>query len=154
MIDWAHQELLQNEAYFKLEQIKKLLFYPSCRKRFILEYFGDEEDVKNLTDNCGLCDYCLEKEKMQSGDMENLVHLSVFEIVIDALSKFDKKYGAKMMTKFLRGSSDAKLIQYGMDQHELYGVLSEYNSELIEALIEALIQNDYLEKTTGQYPLL
>jgi phage pi2 protein 07 len=39
MIDWTHQELLKNEAYFKLEQIKKLLFYPSCRKRFILEYF-------------------------------------------------------------------------------------------------------------------
>lgn len=154
LIDWDHQELLKNEAYFKLEQIKKLLFYPSCRKRFILEYFGDEEDVKNLTDNCGLCDYCLEKEKMQSGDMENLVHLSVFGIVLDALSKFDKKYWAKMMTKFLRGSSDAKLSQYGMDQHELYGALSEYNSELIEALIEALIQNDYLEKTTGQYPLL
>jgi superfamily II DNA helicase RecQ len=92
MIDWSHQELLKSEAYFKLEQIKKLLFYPSCRKRFILEYFGDEEDVKNLTDNCGLCDYCLEKEKLQSGDMENLVHLSVFEIVLDALSKFDKKY--------------------------------------------------------------
>ena len=154
MIDWAHQELLKNEAYFKLEQVKKLLFYPSCRKRFILEYFWDEEDVKNLTDNCGLCDYCLEKEKLQSGDMENLVHLSVFGIVLDALSKFDKKYWAKMMTKFLRGSSDAKMTQYGMDQHELYGALSEYNSELIEALIEALIQNDYLEKTTGQYPLL
>ena len=92
MIDWNHQKLLKNEAYFKLEQIKKLLFYPSCRKRFILEYFGDEEDVKNLTDKSGLCDYCLEKEKLQSGDMENLVHLSVFEIVLDALSKFDKKY--------------------------------------------------------------
>ena len=154
MIDWSHQELLKSEAYFKLEQIKKLLFYPSCRKRFILEYFGDEEDVKNLTDNCGLCDYCLEKEKLQSGDMEYLVHLSVFEIVLDALSKFDKKYGAKMMTKFLRGSSDAKLAQYGMDQHELYWSLSEYTSELVEALMEALIQNDYLEKTTGQYPLL
>jgi hypothetical protein len=39
-----------------------------------------------------LCDYCLEKDKLQSGDLENLVHLSVFEIVLDALSKFDKKY--------------------------------------------------------------
>jgi phage pi2 protein 07 len=48
MIDWKHQNLLKEEAYFKLEKIKKLLFYPSCRKRFILEYFGDEEDLKNL----------------------------------------------------------------------------------------------------------
>jgi phage pi2 protein 07 len=39
LIDWKHQELLKEEAYFKLEQIKKLLFYPTCRKRFILNYF-------------------------------------------------------------------------------------------------------------------
>jgi len=39
LIDWKHQEALKEEAYFKLEQIKKLLFYPTCRKRFILNYF-------------------------------------------------------------------------------------------------------------------
>ena len=154
LIDWKHQELLKNESYFKLEQIKKLLFYPSCRKRFILEYFGDEDDLKNLPDNCGLCDYCLEKSKLQSGDLEYLVHLSVFEIVLDAIKTFDKKYGVKLMTKFLRGSSDARIEEWGLDRHEMYGALSEYNSELVEALLEALIQYDYLEKTTGQYPLV
>jgi hypothetical protein len=41
-----------------------------------------------------------------------------------------------------------------MDKHEMYGVLSEYTPDLVEALIEGLIQHDYLEKTTGQYPLL
>lgn len=154
MIDWKHQNLLKEEAYFKLEKIKKLLFYPSCRKRFILEYFGDEEDLKNLWDNCGLCDYCLEKSKLQSGEMENLVALSVFEIVLDVVSKFDKKYGAKLMVKFLRGSADARMSEWWMDKHEMYGVLSEYTPDLVEALIEGLIQHDYLEKTTGQYPLL
>lgn len=154
MVDWKHQNLLKEEAYFKLEKIKKLLFYPSCRKRFILEYFGDEEDLKNLWDNCGLCDYCLEKSKLQSGEMENLVALSVFEIVLDVVSKFDKKYGAKLMVKFLRGSADARMSEWGMDKHEMYGVLSEYTPDLVEALIEWLIQHDYLEKTTGQYPLL
>lgn len=154
MVDWKHQNLLKEEAYFKLEKIKKLLFYPSCRKRFILEYFGDEEDLKNLWDNCGLCDYCLEKSKLQSGEMENLVALSVFGIVLDVVSKFDKKYGAKLMVKFLRGSADARMSEWGMDKHEMYGVLSEYTPDLVEALIEWLIQHDYLEKTTGQYPLL
>jgi len=36
---WNHQNVLKDEAYFKLEQVKKLLFKPGCRKRFILEYF-------------------------------------------------------------------------------------------------------------------
>ncbi|MEA3387520.1 MAG: hypothetical protein U9Q66_04000 [Patescibacteria group bacterium] len=48
MVDWKHQSLLEEESYFKLDQIKKLLFYPSCRKKFILKYFGDAEDLKNL----------------------------------------------------------------------------------------------------------
>jgi hypothetical protein len=38
-IDWKRQQDLKDEAYFKLEQIKRLLFFPHCRKRFILEYF-------------------------------------------------------------------------------------------------------------------
>jgi len=41
MIDWKHQVQLEDEAYFKLEQVKKMLFYPHCRRKFILEYFGD-----------------------------------------------------------------------------------------------------------------
>jgi hypothetical protein len=48
MIDWKKQDALKAEAYFKLEQIKRLLFYPSCRKKFILDYFGDKEDLAKL----------------------------------------------------------------------------------------------------------
>jgi len=48
MIDWKRQDLLKDESNFKLEQMKRLLFYPSCRKRFILEYFGDTEDLATL----------------------------------------------------------------------------------------------------------
>jgi hypothetical protein len=39
LVDWNHQNKLKDEAYYKLEQVKKLLFYPSCRKKFILDYF-------------------------------------------------------------------------------------------------------------------
>ena len=48
LIDWKRQNVLEEEAYYKLDEIKSLLFYPYCRKRYILEYFGDEEDLKTL----------------------------------------------------------------------------------------------------------
>jgi hypothetical protein len=83
---------LKNESYYKLEQIKKLLFYPSCRKRFILDYFGDEEDLTDLGDNCGACDYCIDKSKMSTGNIENPVNLSVFEIVLDVVDKYNGKF--------------------------------------------------------------
>ncbi|MCH2188797.1 RecQ family ATP-dependent DNA helicase [Candidatus Gracilibacteria bacterium] len=154
MIDWSHQNTLKNEAYFKLEQIKKLLFYPSCRKRFILDYFGDTEDIEKLGENCGACDYCIEKHHYVSGEKEHLVPLSVFGIVLDVVNQFDKKFGTTVMKNFLLGSKEKRILDWGLDTRDDYGVLEEYSSDLVEALIEGLEKEGFLEKTTGQYPLL
>ncbi len=154
LIDWARQNLLKDEGYFKLEQIKRLLFYPTCRKRFILEYFWDEEDLKTLPDNCSACDYCIEKTQFWSWKLEKLVPLSVFSIVLDVLSKFDKRFWTKIIANFLWGSRDKKILEWRMDQHKDYWILSEYNSELIIWVIEALMQYGFTEKTLWKYPLI
>lgn len=153
-VDWKKQQLLETEAKYKLEQIKKLLFYPSCRKRFILEYFGDTEDLATLSENCWACDYCIEKDKYMSGSESQLVNLSIFEIVLDVVSDLDAKFGSNMIALFLQGSQDQKLISRGLDDDENFGVLSEYSNELILAVIEALIVQGFLDKTSGMYPLL
>lgn len=62
-IDWDRQDVLKDEAYYKLDQIKKLLFYPTCRKRYILNYFSDFKDLATLGSNCGKCDYCIDTKK-------------------------------------------------------------------------------------------
>lgn len=62
-IDWERQNVLKDESYYKLDQIKKLLFYPTCRKRFILNYFSDYKDLATLWNNCWKCDYCIDTKK-------------------------------------------------------------------------------------------
>lgn len=62
-IDWAHQNMLKNESTSKLAAMKKLLFIPQCRKRFILNYFSDTTDLDKLGRNCGMCDYCMDQKK-------------------------------------------------------------------------------------------
>lgn len=47
----------------KLVAIKKFLFTPQCRKRFVLNYFSDLADLANLPRNCGMCDYCMDQKK-------------------------------------------------------------------------------------------
>ncbi|EKE27439.1 MAG: hypothetical protein ACD_3C00206G0001 [uncultured bacterium (gcode 4)] len=154
LIDWKKQELLKTEAYFKLEQIKKLLFYPSCRKRFILDYFGDEEDLATLGDNCWKCDYCIDKSKMLDWNIENPVNLSVFEIVMDIIQKFDNRFWLNTIAKFLQWSKDAKLVEWGLDEDDKYWILWEYSKELVQAVIESLISQSFIEKSFWQYPLL
>lgn len=154
LIDWKHQELLKEESYYKLEQIKKLLFYPSCRKRFILTYFWDEEDLATLPDNCWSCDYCIDKKKIENEDIEDYVNTSVFALVLDVVKAMDLKIWAVMMTKFLRGSRDAKLLEWNMHKNDNFWALEDLTSELIQAVIEALISQDYLYKSEWKYPLL
>jgi ATP-dependent DNA helicase RecQ len=153
-VDWKRQELLENESYFKLEQVKKMLFSPNCRKRFILEYFGDTEDLETLGENCGACDYCIDRRKFASGNCVKLVQLSVFERVLDAVARFDQKFGVNLFATFLTGGSDQKIQDRRMDSDENFGVLGTYSTLLVVAVIESLIRKGYLEKTEGMYPLL
>ncbi len=154
LIDWKHQEALKDEAYFKLEQVKKLLFYPTCRKRFILEYFWDEEDLVKLPKNCWTCDFCLEKREFENNEVKDYVNTSVFALVLDVVKANDARIWVGMMTKFLWWSRDAKLIDWWLDKKENFWSLGDLDSDLIQAVIEALIANEYLEKTDWKYPLL
>ena len=154
LIDWKHQEALKEEAYFKLEQIKKLLFYPTCRKRFILNYFWDKEDLEKLPQNCGTCDYCLEKKEFENDEIKDFVNTSVFALVLDVVKDNDARIWVGMMTKFLWGSRDAKLIDWWLDKKENFWALTDLDWDLIQAVIESLISQDYLEKTSWKYPLL
>jgi superfamily II DNA helicase RecQ len=131
-----------------------LLFYPSCRKRFILEYFGDDEDLAKLWKDCKSCDFCIEKKKVLEEDFEDFVKTSVFSLVLEVVKKFDEKFWVQTIVKFLRGSWDKKLLAWRLDKDKDFGVLWDLKPDLIEAVIEALMQEDYLHKTTWKYPVL
>ena len=153
-IDWKLQDKLEEESYYKLDQIKKLLFYPSCRKRFILEYFSDKEDLEKLWDNCWTCDFCIDKKKIESWVVENIVPISVFEIILEVVNKFDNKFWVWTIVKFLWGSSDKKILDWNLDKKKDFWVFSNYNSVMIQAFIEALISVWFLEKSSWKYPTL
>ncbi|MDQ7009411.1 MAG: RecQ family ATP-dependent DNA helicase [Candidatus Gracilibacteria bacterium] len=154
MIDWSHQVKLEDEAYFKLEQVKKMLFYPHCRRKFILEYFGDGEDLGKIGDNCGTCDFCIDSKKFASGEIKDLVPLSVFGIVLDAVKEFDNRFGVTMIMRMLTGSQERKLLDAHLDESDFYGALEDYDRALVKAVIEALVDNKFLFKSEGQYPMI
>lgn len=153
-IDWNRENILKTESYYKLEQIKRLLFYPSCRKKFILDYFWDDEDLALIENGCKTCDFCIEKKHLENMDIEDYVKTSVFSIVLEVVKKFDERFWVQTITKFLWGSEDKKLKEWGMDNYKEFWVLGDLTSDLIQAVIESLIANEYLYKTSGQYPLI
>lgn len=154
MVDWKRQELLKNEAYYKLEQIKRLLFYPGCRKKFILEYFGDEEDLRNLQDNCKLCDHCLEWGDISEDDKQKFLPASVYGLALEVVKKYNEKFGQTLYIQVLIGSRDKRISQWNLDDYEHYGALKEYDKTLVTAVFESLNIEWFLMKTEGKYPCI
>lgn len=152
MIDWKQQDLLKNESYFKLEQIKRLLFYPSCRKRYILEYFWDETDLEKMPENCGLCDYCLESGSMSEEDKKKYLPASSYSMILEIVKKYDERFGQGLLVKVLIWSKDARISQWNLDSYENYWALEKYDTSVVSAMFDALIMDNYLLKTEGKYP--
>ncbi len=149
---WDHQDILKNESYFKLEQIKKLLFKPGCRKRFILEYFGDEEDIKNLWDNCGVCDYCIDKKKLVNWNFKEIVKTAAYFIVLEFIKRFDNRFWGNILASILVWSKEKKITEWDLDLDKDYAILEEYNKDIIISVFEVLINSWFLYKSAWQYP--
>ncbi len=154
LIDWKKQDLLKDEAYFKLEQIKRLLFYPSCRKRFILEYFWDEEDLQSLPENCGACDFCIDRKKFEKSPSKELIPVSTFVLILETVKKYDERFWQVLIRKTLEWSEDKKLIQNKLDTWDHYWALSNYSRDAISAMIDSLRFEWYLYKTNWTYPMV
>lgn len=154
LIDWKRQKNLEMEAYYKLEEIKKLLFYPSCRKRYILEYFGDEEDLKKLGKNCGLCDYCLESKNYNAEDVKKFLPVSAYSLVLETVKKYNEKFGQTLLVWVLIWSKEKRITEWNLDLYEHYNALWEYSKEVVTAMFDVLKEEDFLFVTDGQYPCI
>ncbi len=149
---WNHQNVLKDEAYFKLEQVKKLLFKPGCRKRFILEYFWDKKDIENLWENCGMCDYCIDKKKFENTPNQEVIPPNVFFLVLELVKKLDDKFWIQTLLWVLIGSQDKKIKEWNLDTQSDYWVLEIYTKDVIQAIFEELISQEFIYKSFGQYP--
>ncbi len=154
LINWKKQEELKKEAYYKLEQIKKLLFYPSCRRKFILKYFWDTKDLEKIWDNCGTCDFCLDKNKFDKLEKKDLIPVSSFALILETVKEYDEQYWQVMIRRVLEGSEEKKLLQNNLDLFKYYWALKDYSRNAIWAMIDALIFEWYLYKTSWAYPVL
>lgn len=153
LIDYRREEALEKESYVKLDEIKHLLFDPTCRKKFILEYFWDEIDLKNVMDWCWSCDFCIAKKNAMK-DTSTHIPLSIFDITLDAFFKMPREFWQSTMVDFLYWTPSEMVIKWWLTKEEFYWVLSSYKKAEIKAIIEALISKYYLEKSTDKFPTI
>jgi len=119
-----------------LNALLKFLEATECRRKPLLNYFGEEYNKEN----CGMCDNCISVD----AEVEDLtVHAQKF---LSCVVKTGQKYGANYIADILRGSKAKKVLENQHDELSTHGIGMEWSKNQWVQLSRLLIRQDYLSK--------
>ncbi|HEY8562935.1 MAG TPA: DNA helicase RecQ [Pyrinomonadaceae bacterium] len=125
----------------KLNQMGEFGDLKTCRRKFLLRYFGEE-----LPENCNNCDNCLK-------DFETIDGTIIAQKALSAVYRTGQKMGLGYLVDFLRGSQSQKI----WEQHKTlktYGVGADISRNEWFEYFRELIAQGYLKQSEGQFPTL
>ncbi|KAJ9167340.1 hypothetical protein P3X46_022003, partial [Hevea brasiliensis] len=115
---------------------QKYCILATCRRKFLLDYFGEHVSA----DNCGNCDNCrfLKKER----DLSREAFL-----LMACIQSCRGKWGLNMPIDVLRGSRAKKILDVHFDKLPLHGLGKSYSSNWWKSLAYQLISHGFLVET-------
>jgi len=133
----------QRQARQKLAQMVEFAQLPACRRRYILEYFGE----KWPADNCGGCDVCL----AAATDFDAT---EVAQKILSAVIRTGQRFGAAHIAQVLTGSREKRVMESGHHQLSVYGIVQDFGRGELRELMGQLQARGLLARNMGEFPTL
>jgi ATP-dependent DNA helicase RecQ len=116
----------------------------SCRRRFLLHYFGEEFEV----DRCGkMCDNCKSpKEKVE-------VQTEMTQ-VIQSILDLNQNYLMKTIVDFITGNATKEMKDFRFTEKTLFGVGKEQNENFWNSVLRHAMVHNLIYKEIEQFGLL
>lgn len=145
--------IIQQRAKNRLELLDAMLSYvrlTSCRRQFLLRYFGDSSPPRSARccDNHGSD---IVEELPKAVTPQEWLPL----VVLETVRTFQgRPIGRSRLAQLLGGSQAKPMQRFGYDRHKFYGKLNALSQAQITALVDALISARYLQLTGSNLPVL
>ena len=133
----------QRNARQKLAMMVEFAQVPSCRRRFILEYFGEQWPEEN----CGGCDVCLESR-------EEFDATEISQKILSAVVRTGERFGPNHIIQVLSGSGEKRILELGHDRLSVYGIAKDVGRPELREIIGQLQARRLLVRSEGDYPTL
>lgn len=133
----------EKNEYKKLQGMVDYSHTPKCLRKYILEYFGEE----NVSEVCGNCSTCNDDSELTDITIEA-------QKIFSCVYRIKERFGASVVAQVLKGSRNKKVLQLGFDTLSTYGIMKDYTEKEIKDMINILIAEEYLGLTESQYPVL
>ena len=135
-----------SERSISMEKLNKSVKYAShnvCRRRQLLEYFGE-----NYTEeNCGACDICM-------GNVEKVDITTDAQIVMSAISRTGQYFGIGHIIDIVAGADTKRIRELQHNEIKTYGAGKHKQKKHWQFIVDELLAQEAIAQDGGQYPVL
>ena len=140
-------------AQEKLSQVIDFCTLRTCRRRYLLDYFGEDFSSSPSSPSgddagsCGGCDVCL-------AEMEEFDATIIAQKIMSAAIRTGERFGAGYIAQVLRGSKAERVLRLGHDDLSVYGIVNDHSDGEIREICALLLDKGMLRKTSSEYATL
>ncbi len=142
-IDQKEDKDKRQIATHKLQQMIAFCQSHLCRRKFLLQYFGEEYSVGN----CGHCDNCIHPSEKIDGTIAAQKFLST-------VFRLKRKFGISYIIEVLTGSQSRRILENGHHQLSTYNIGKEYTRKQWQSIAYQLLEQGYLQQEGIEYPVV
>lgn len=125
----------------KLGQMARLCEIRSCRRKYLLNYFGEDAPA-----TCGSCDVCLSNYEKEDATI-------IAQKALSAISRLNQGFGMNYVVDFLRGSKSEKMREHHK-QLKTYGAGADISKQQWLMYLRDMMALGLIEQSEGEYPVL
>ncbi|MEL6667808.1 MAG: DNA helicase RecQ [Bacteroidota bacterium] len=154
---YAYKDILKLEKFLRdkplmeremgaqlMQEVMAYAETTSCRRRFLLHYFGEEYDESQCGDLCDNHRYPKERIEVK----EQLVQ------ALNAVLELDENYPLKTLVDYVIGADTKQIKDYGFDKRPSYGVGKDKDETFWSSVFRQALLNNYIRKDIETYGLL
>lgn len=142
-IEQIEDETERDRAWQKLRQMVRYSELHTCRRAFLLDYFGEVYDKAT----CGNCDVCLTER-------EDFDATEIAQKVLSAIIRTGERFGAAHIVQVLRGGRARRILALGHDRLSVYGIVRDHDRSELQEIVSLLEDRGLLRSSAAQYQTL
>ena len=127
-------------AWRKLQQMVTYSELHTCRRAFLLDYFGEAY----ARESCGGCDICL-------SEREDFAATEIAQKILSAIIRTGERFGVAHVVQVLRGSHARRVLAVGHQRLSVHGIARDLGSAELQDIVSLLEDAGLAQRSADQY---
>ncbi len=139
-IEQIEDESERARARHKLQRMVRYSQLQTCRRAYLLDYFGEAYDHTA----CGSCDVCLsEREEFDATE--------IAQKLLSAIIRTGERFGAAHVIQVLRGGRGRRLRESGHHRLSVHGIARDYERDELHDIVSLLEDAGLVGRSADRY---